>query len=70
MAGMCQAMHGKETPTIRTLTEPTPVQRKAFELIGQPVPLTLKQTEEEAPETVKSPPRAGISRVTTNVTSV
>jgi hypothetical protein len=30
------------TPAIPTLTLPTPVQRRAFDLIGQPVPLTLK----------------------------
>ncbi len=30
------------TPTIPTLAIPTPIQRQAFDLIGQPVPLTLK----------------------------
>ncbi|WP_427008555.1 IS1634 family transposase [Pseudarthrobacter sp. H2] len=30
------------TPAIPTLAQPTPIQRRAFDLIGQPVPLTLK----------------------------
>jgi Transposase DDE domain len=29
-------------PTVPTLSEPTPTQRRAFELIGAPIPLTLK----------------------------
>jgi hypothetical protein len=29
-------------PAVPTLTEPTPTQRRAFELLGTPVPLTLK----------------------------
>ena len=29
-------------PTVATLTTPTPTQRRAFELLGQPIPLTLK----------------------------
>jgi hypothetical protein len=29
-------------PTVPTLTEPTPTQRRAFELLGAPIPLTLK----------------------------
>jgi len=32
----------QEAPTVPTLTEPTPTQRAAFELIGAPIPLTLK----------------------------
>ncbi|MBG6213855.1 MAG: hypothetical protein LH475_05455 [Cryobacterium sp.] len=30
------------TPTIPTLALPTPIQRRAFELIGATIPLTLK----------------------------
>jgi hypothetical protein len=33
---------GPNTPTVATLTTPTPTQRRAFELIGAPIPLTLK----------------------------
>jgi hypothetical protein len=29
-------------PTVPTLAEPTPTQRRAFELLGAPIPLTLK----------------------------
>jgi len=29
-------------PTVPTLAEPTPTQRRAFELLGVPIPLTLK----------------------------
>jgi hypothetical protein len=29
-------------PTVPTLAEPTPIQRRAFELLGAPIPLTLK----------------------------
>jgi DDE family transposase len=36
--------HGGDpnTPTVPTLTEPTPTQRRAFELLGTPIPLTLR----------------------------
>jgi hypothetical protein len=30
------------SPTVPTLAEPTPTQRRAFELLGAPIPLTLK----------------------------
>jgi hypothetical protein len=30
------------SPTVPTLAEPTPTQRRAFELLGVPIPLTLK----------------------------
>ena len=29
-------------PTVPTLAEPTPTQRRAFELLSTPIPLTLK----------------------------
>ena len=32
----------EHTPTIPTLTVPTPTQRRAFELLDQPIPITLK----------------------------
>ena len=32
----------EHTPTIPTLTVPTPTQRRAFELLDQPIPVTLK----------------------------
>jgi DDE family transposase len=31
-----------DTPTVPTLAQPTPTQRRAFELIGAPIPVTLK----------------------------
>lgn len=34
--------YGTDTSTILTLAGPTPIQRRAFELIGHPIPLTLK----------------------------
>ncbi|MDQ6754126.1 MAG: IS1634 family transposase [Actinomycetota bacterium] len=34
--------YGPDTPAIPTLAEPTPLQRRAFELIDRPIPLTLK----------------------------
>jgi len=34
--------YGTGTPTIPTLAEPTPLQRRAFDLIDRPIPLTLK----------------------------
>jgi hypothetical protein len=34
--------YGETGPVIPTLTEPTDTQRRAFELIGHPIPLTLK----------------------------
>ncbi len=33
---------GPNLPTVPTLTTPTPTQRRAFELLCQPIPLTLK----------------------------
>jgi hypothetical protein len=33
--------YGTNAPTVPTLAEPTPVQRRAFELIGAPIPTTL-----------------------------
>ncbi|MDQ5840097.1 MAG: IS1634 family transposase, partial [Chloroflexota bacterium] len=32
----------QDSPTVPTLTEPTPTQRRAFELLSAPIPLTLK----------------------------
>ena len=32
----------EDAPTVPTLSEPTPTQRRAFELLGAPIPLTLK----------------------------
>jgi hypothetical protein len=37
-----QVRIGSASPTITMLTEPTPTQRRAFELIGTPIPLTLR----------------------------
>jgi hypothetical protein len=34
--------YGDTGPIVPTLTEPTPTQRRAFELINQPIPITLK----------------------------
>jgi Transposase DDE domain len=34
--------YGAGTPAIPTLAEPTPLQRRAFDLIDRPIPLTLK----------------------------
>jgi hypothetical protein len=33
--------YGTNGPVIPTLAEPTPVQRRAFQLIGAPIPTTL-----------------------------
>ena len=35
------------TPTIPALATPTATQRRAFQLIGQPIPIHLKQTEQQ-----------------------
>ena len=40
--------YGTDTPTIPTLAEPTPLQRRAFERIDRSIPLPLKQTEQES----------------------
>ena len=36
--------HGQHAhaPVVATLTIPTPTQRRAFELLGAPIPLTLR----------------------------
>ena len=34
--------YGDTEITVPTLTDPTPTQRRAFDLINQPIPLTLK----------------------------
>ena len=36
--------YGETGPTVPTLAVPTPTQRRVFELLNQPVPLTLKTT--------------------------
>jgi len=38
---LCYGDHDT-SPTVPTLAEPTPTQRRAFELLGVPIPLTLK----------------------------
>jgi hypothetical protein len=34
--------YGPDGPTVPTLTEPTPTQRRAFDLLGAPIPLALR----------------------------
>jgi hypothetical protein len=34
--------YGQGGPIVATLTEPTPTQRRAFELLQAPIPITLK----------------------------
>ena len=47
MSGKCETAHNQvrvagTEHTVTMLAEPTPTQQRAFELLNQPLPLTLK----------------------------